>query len=196
MFSLREIKIGLLYLPNDFTSQWFFFFFQEFQPGKSHLYLKPANSDQKSGSPFKTHLDKWIRCSSERQINVTHVTINKSLGLLIRVEALPSTLVSALHFIILQTRSFPSSFLHLYSQRELLPFNSLQHVPSVNFLSFALGDNTVCGFKQKSARIFLKYHIRGWNIIGPFHCTGSRKSCTCFTSKSCSSGLWLFGVMF
>ena len=33
--------------------------------------------------PLKTHLDKWIRCSNERQINVTHVTINKSLGLLI-----------------------------------------------------------------------------------------------------------------
>lgn len=54
----------------------FFFFFsnKEFQPGQSHLYSKPANSDQKSGLHLKTHLDKWIRCSSERQINVTHDT--------------------------------------------------------------------------------------------------------------------------
>lgn len=52
-------------------------------------------------------------------------------------------------------------FLHLHPQRELLPFDSLKHVPSVSVPSFALGDDITCGLKHKSARIFSNVIL--WN---------------------------------
>ena len=72
----------------DVFPWWFrismIFFFQSWISARAVTFVfKACQLWPEIRCPLKTHLDKWIRCSSERQINVTHVTINKSLGLLI-----------------------------------------------------------------------------------------------------------------
>jgi hypothetical protein len=111
----------------------FFFSNKEFQPGQSHLYSKPANSDQKSGLHLKTHLDKWIRCSSERQINVTHVTKEKS-GLAYQLVGLRSYL-----------RHFSECFTPDYPLTEVFSIETLPFVPQRELHCSLLG---ICDFCQ------------------------------------------------